>query len=356
MTFLYAILLLGILIVVHELGHFLFAKLLGIKVTKFSLGLGPKLIGKQYGETEYLVSAIPFGGYVKMYGEEMSEELREEEKERAFSTQPIYKRAIVVSAGAIFNIIFAALLFFMIYIIGVPRLTATVGDLSRGAPADRAGFKKGDTISSINGKPVKYWDEITGIIHDNPGKPIQITVRRATHAETITVTPEKKASKNIFGETISVGLIGITPTGDAETVRFSVFDAFSMGIKKTWEIIVLTLTAIVKLVERVVPADTIGGPIMIFQLASKQAQNGFISFVTLMAVISINLGVFNLFPIPVLDGGHILYLAIEKFRNKPLSEQIMVVSQKIGLAFLLLLMAFAIYNDVLRLFKPGGMP
>ncbi|MBF0458228.1 MAG: RIP metalloprotease RseP [Nitrospirae bacterium] len=360
MTIVYAVLLLGALIFVHELGHFICAKAVGIKVTKFSLGIGPKLIGRKYGETEYVLSAFLVGGYVKMHGEEMvgiDDPQEIEEKERAFFTQPVYKRAIVVCAGSLFNIFFAVLLFTVIFFSGVPRYLSVIGDVSKGSPASIAGLKTGDMITKIGGTQIQYWEEMTEIIHGSPGQPLDFTIKAANGTErTLTITPEGKAVKNIFGEEVRTGLIGISPSGDSNKVTYGIFESIVMGFKKTWEVIVLLLVSIVKLFQRVIPANTIGGPIMIFQMAAKQSSGGLLSFIMFMAVISINLGVFNLFPIPILDGGHMVYLAIEAVTKKPLSEQAVAISQKIGLALLLMLMAFAMYNDVIRIFTGDKLP
>jgi regulator of sigma E protease len=345
----YAAVLLGILIFVHELGHFIVAKSLGIKVLKFSLGFGPKVIGKTYGETEYLLSAFPLGGYVKMLGEEPGEEFDEAEKQRAYNYQPVWKRFSVVVSGPFFNLCFAVLVFFLVFLNGVPYMLPEVGEITPGSPAAQQGIMKGDRITSIDGKRIVRWDEMTEIIHGQPGKDLAFALDRNGTSVALTVRPEKKVIKNLFGEDKEVGLIGITPSGKTETSREGLVGAFSSAVGRTWDISVLTLVSIVKLIQRVIPADTIGGPILIFQMAGQQANQGAMSFFTFMAVISINLGVLNLLPIPVLDGGHILFMGIEAIRRKPLSEKVIMVSQKVGLALLLTLMAFAFYNDIARL-------
>ena len=349
MMLLYAAVLLGILIFVHELGHFIFAKSLGIKVLKFSLGFGPKVIGKQYGETEYLLSAFPLGGYVKMLGEEPGEELNEADKQRAYNFQPIWKRFSVVFSGPFFNLCFAVIVFFLVFMNGVPYMLAEVGDVTQGSPAAQQGITKGDRVMEVDGKPIARWDEMTEIIHNQPGKEMLIKIDRSGTTLSLSVRPEKKVIKNLFGEDKEVGLIGITPSGKTEIRREGLIAAFSTAVKRTWDISVLTLVSIVKLIQRIIPADTIGGPILIFQMAGQQASQGAMNFFTFMAIISINLGVLNLLPIPVLDGGHILFLGIEAIRRKPLSEKVVMIAQRIGLALLLSLMAFAFYNDIVRL-------
>jgi regulator of sigma E protease len=349
MMLLYAAVLLGILIFVHELGHFIFAKSLGIKVLKFSLGFGPKIIGKTYGETEYLLSAFPLGGYVKMLGEEPGEELSDADKERAYNYQPIWKRFTVVFSGPFFNLCFAVLVFFLVFMNGVPYMLPEVGEVTPDSPAARQGIMKGDRVSEVDGKPILRWDEMTKIIHTQPGREMRITIDRNGAIISLNITPEKKVIKNLFGEDEEVGLIGIAPSGKTETSDQGLAGAFVTAVQRTWDISRLTLLSIVKLIQRIIPADTIGGPILIFQMAGQQASQGAMSFFTFMAIISINLGVLNLLPIPVLDGGHILFLGIEAIRRKPLSEKVIMVSQKVGLVLLLSLMAFAFYNDIVRL-------
>ena len=348
-TIVSAAVLLGILIFVHELGHFIVAKSLGIKVLKFSLGFGPKVIGRTYGETEYLLSAFPLGGYVKMLGEEPDEKLEEAEQQRAYNYQPIWKRFSVVVSGPFFNLCFALLVFFLVFLNGVPYMLPEVGEITPGSPAAQQGITKGDRIISIDGRKISRWDEMTDIIHSQPGKDLAMTIDRGGVEIALTVRPEKKVIKNLFGEDEAVGLIGIMPSGRTEITREGVAGSFSSAVKRTWDISVLTLVSIVKLIQRVIPADTIGGPILIVQMAGQQANQGALNFFTFMAVISINLGVLNLLPIPVLDGGHILFLGIEAIRRRPLSEKVIMVSQRVGLALLLTLMAFAFYNDIARL-------
>ncbi len=353
MMFIYAIVLLGILIFVHELGHFIFAKSLGIKVLKFSLGFGPKLIGKKYGDTEYLLSAFPLGGYVKMLGQsdtpDEEEVISEEEKHMAYNFQPIWKRFAVVFSGPFFNLCFAVLIFFVVFMNGVPYMLAEVGAITPNSPAAQQGMLKGDRVIEVDGKQIIRWDEMTEIIHSQPGRELTVKIERNGTAQTLMVRPEKKVVKNLFGEDKEVGLIGIAPSGKTELKQAGIIGAFSLAVSRTWDISVLTLVSMVKLVQRIIPADTIGGPIMIFQMAGQQASHGAMSFFTFMAVISINLGVLNLLPIPVLDGGHILFMGIEAIRRKPLSEKVIIISQKVGLVLLLSLMAFAFYNDIVRL-------
>jgi regulator of sigma E protease len=356
MAFLSAIILLGVIIFVHELGHFIFAKLTGVKVLKFSLGFGPKLVGKKYGETEYLISAVPLGGYVKMLGEMPGDELKEEEKQFAFNNQAVWKRFIIVFCGPLFNLLFAAAIFFFTFVNGIPVLIPEIGSVMQGTPAEKAGLVKGDRIVGINGTAIRQWDEMTEVIHKNPGKPLGLTIRRDGTTFHVSITPEKTRVKDIFGEEEEVGLIGIKPSGSSVIRREDVGSAFTDSFTRTWEISKLTIVSIIKLIERVIPMQTMGGPILIVQMAGEQASRGFLNFFIFMAIININLGMINLLPIPILDGGHLLFMGIEAIRGKPLSERTVALGQRIGLAFIITLMAVVFYNDIMRLITGRMFP
>jgi regulator of sigma E protease len=239
---------------------------------------------------------------------------------------------------------------------GLPILVPEIGGVMPDTPAERAGLMKGDRIVEINGVPMDQWDQMTDIIHKSPEKTLSIKIRRDNAPLQVSIKPAKKTVKDIFGEGKPVGLIGIKPSGDTVIKKENIPNAFADSIVRTGEISVLTLVSIVKLIQRVIPMDTIGGPILIVQMAGEQASKGFLNFFIFMAIININLGVLNLLPIPILDGGHLLFLGIEAIRRKPLSERVIAVSQKIGLAILLTLMAFVIYNDFVRLITGKQLP
>ncbi len=447
MTILYAVVLLGILIFVHELGHFLFAKLLGVRVERFSLGFGPRVAGRTFGETEYRISAFPLGGYVKMLGEDPGEELEESERPRAYNYQPVCKRALIVFAGPFFNIVFACVLFVLLFMTGVPALYPDVGKIEDKSAAERAGLMTGDRVVRIDGKAVESWDDIQNAIDKHDGKALLFNVKRGDKSVEVSVTPEQKKEPNVFGQKKDIWDIGISPlvypvvgdvmpgtpaekaglrkgdrllqvegtqlrtwedmtdiihgnagkplrfriqrgsevlertiTPETETVRtpqggekrigligirplqndflksFGPYESVVLGVKRTWEISVFTVVSLEKLIERVIPAKTIGGPILIVEMAGQQASQGAPNFFIFMAVISINLGVLNILPIPVLDGGHLLFLTIEAIRKKPLGESAIAMAQKVGLALLISLMVFALYNDLMRLITGRMIP
>ena len=353
-TILSTIIVLGILVFVHELGHFLLAKRLGVGVLTFSLGFGPKLIGKKIGETQYQISAFPLGGFVKLIGENPEEEVKEEDRARSFSTQPVWKRFLIISAGPFFNFFLAVVLFSAINLLGIPYFPSKIGEVSPGLPAERAGLKKGDIILSIDGEGISKWDELYKTIRNSQGKELSLKVKRNGDVSEVKVTPQSFKDKNIFGEEIETFKIGIVSPKEVLIEKVNPFVAVGMGFTQTWQGIELTIVSVVKLIQRVIPAKTIGGPILIAQLAGEQARRGLLSLVLFTAILSINLGVINLFPIPILDGGHFLFLGLEAVLRKPISIKKMEIAQQIGLILIILLMLFAFYNDLIRIFSPGG--
>ncbi|MDK2791546.1 MAG: regulator of sigma protease [Deferribacteres bacterium] len=346
-----AIVVFGLLVFFHELGHFLFAKYFKVYVEKFSIGFGPDIVSKKYGETVYSISAIPLGGYVKMFGEDIKADIPQEMKAKAFSHKPLYQRALIVFAGPLFNFILAIVLFAVINMVGMPMLLPVIDKVQAGMPAFSAGINSGDKIIKINDKEIKYWDEMSSIIKENPGKPLIVTVLRGQEELTFTITPKLSKSRNLFGEEVSVGLIGVTPKDRFVTVRYNPIDAINKGLEKTYEVTKLTVVGIIKIFQKVVPADNIGGPIMIFQMAKQTAQIGINSLLAFMAVISINLAILNLLPVPVLDGGHLLFYLIEAVFRRPVSIKVREYANMVGIALLLALMMFAFYNDIIRIIK-----
>lgn len=346
-----AVIVFGLLIFFHELGHFLFAKFFKVYVEKFSIGFGPSIFSKKFGETEYLISAVPLGGYVKMYGEDPSVEIPEEMKKRAFSHKPLFQRSLIVFAGPLFNFLLAIVLFALINMFGAKALLPVVDEVQEGMPAYAVGLKSGDKILKIDGKEIKFWNEMSEIIRQNPGKELEFTILRGDKEIVLKITPTLSKTKNIFGEETTVGLIGITPKAEFVTVKYGFLEAINEGVVKTYEVTKLTIVGIIKIFQRIIPADNIGGPIMIFQMAKETAEIGVNSLLAFMAVISINLAILNLLPVPILDGGHLLFYFIEAITRRPVSLRVREYANMIGLALLLSLMAFAFYNDIVRIFQ-----
>jgi len=349
-TVISAVTVLGVLIFVHEFGHFIVAKWFGIKVLRFSLGFGPKLIGKTHGETEYCISLVPLGGYVKILGQDPEEEVPPEEEDRSFSRKSVWIRMAVVVAGPLFNLLLAVVIFSTVYMFGIPQLTTRVGSVSKDFPAYQAGIRAGDRVVAVNGKRVSNWEELSKAIRKSTGATIILTVQREGRTLTFSVAPKIRKIKNLFGEAKEVRMIGITASQEIVKQSVNPLKAIYMGFHRTGEIIYLTFVSIIKIIERVIPVKTIGGPIMIMQMAGQQAKEGAVNFVLFMALISINLGILNLLPIPVLDGGHLFFMFFEVIFGKPVSIRKMELAQNIGLALLILLMVFAFYNDLSRIF------
>jgi regulator of sigma E protease len=438
------IIVLGVLVFVHELGHFLVAKASGVGVLKFSLGFGPKIIGKKVGETEYLLSALPLGGYVKMLGEGPDEEITEEDQDKSFSNKPPLTKMAIVVAGPAFNILFTILVYTFVFMYGMEILSSVVGYVEKGSPAYHSGIRSGDKIIRIDDENITEWNNIDDYVSEKIDEKISLTILRNGQEMVVEATPKKQDSFNIFQEPIEVGFIGVWPfistvvgqvskdspaeagglkSGDKivsiegidvgqwsktveiirdsagkelsfiverekETVhleitprehkdtlssgeeitigrigissgephnrsvflkRYNPFSAFIKGLGQTWELTKLIGISIKKLVSGEVSSKNIAGPIGIAQMTGQVAKQGLTSLLAFMAFMSINLGILNLLPIPILDGGHLLFFTLEAVSGKPLNEKKMETAQKIGLTLLIALMVLAFYNDIIRL-------
>ncbi len=357
----YFVIALGILVFFHELGHFLLAKKLGVGVLTFSLGFGPKLIGWKKGETQYQIALVPLGGFVKLIGESLHEKVKEEDRARSFWAQPVWKHASIILAGPVFNFLLAILIFALINLaVGVlptppPPLPSKIGEVTQGSPAEKAGLRAGDRILSIDGEPVSKWDDLALRIRSSHGQELTIQAERGGQTFEVKVTPQPLKDQTPSGEQ-TVFVIGIkAPLGDMKFEKVGPVVAVGKAFTQTWELSRLTVVVIVKLIKGEISARTIGGPILMAQMAGEQGKKGPLDFFFLIALLSINLGVINLFPIPILDGGHFLFLALEAVLRRPISIRKMEIAQQIGLILIILLMLFAFYNDILRIFSPGGM-
>jgi len=343
------VIVLGVLIFFHEFGHFLIARLFGVGVEKFSLGFGPRLIGKKIGRTDYRISAIPLGGYVKMIGEEPDAEVDPADISVSFTHKHVVKRMCIVAAGPFFNILLAIIIFFGIFMVsGAMVLKPSVGTVRDGSPALTAGLKPGDLITVIDSVPVTSWDDMTEIIGASKGKTLEITVRRADSEKVFRIKPELVSAKNIFGEDIQRFIIGISASGEAYTKDLNPLQAFTHSLVQTYKIIELMVMIIGKLIAGDISTDTIGGPIMIAKMAGDQAKSGVTNLIFFMALISVNLAIINLLPIPILDGGHLLFFFIESIKRKPVSLKVREVAQQVGLFIIILLIIFVFYNDITK--------
>jgi regulator of sigma E protease len=351
--FIAVVLVLGGLIFFHELGHFLVARLLGMGVKAFALGFGPKLLSFRSGMTEYRLCALPLGGYVMLAGESPDgPEDPEFPKELLFSLRPVWQRMCVVAAGPVFNFILAWGIYWVLFASqGQMGLAPTIGQVLPESPAATAGIKAGDNILSVNGRSITFWEDLTDQVQAAEGQVLNLEIKRGKDHVNISVTPELRERKNVFGETVKAPMLGIVAAREVVTLELDAAQSLKLSGKETWRAIANMVTALVKMIERVVPADSIGGPILIVQLINREAQEGIIGVLALAAALSANLGFVNLLPIPVLDGGHLVLFSLEGAMRKPLSERARNVAMRLGIAMLAALMLFATYNDLRRLFK-----
>lgn len=344
-----AIVILGLLIVVHEYGHFISARLVGVRVEKFSIGFGPKLISKQAGDTEYIISAIPLGGFVKFYGDTNEGEKLENEED-AFLNQPVWKRLIIVSAGPVFNIVLAVALAAGAALYGLPEGSRIIDKVVDDTPAKSAGLLEGDRIDAIDGVVIDTWREVQDVIRQSPEKSLDFEIARGSELLTISIVPAEHTAKGIDGKDITIGRIGVIPRQIVKS--YPLGEAAYKGVEWTWGVVKLTVWAISKLITREIAADQIAGPVGIMQMAGQAAQTGLANLALFIAMISVNLGILNLLPIPVLDGGHLLFFSIEAVVGRPVKPKYQEMAQQVGIFMLLGLMALAFYNDFARIF--GG--
>lgn len=424
MTLIYFLIVIGILVFVHELGHFITAKRAGVRVEKFSLGMGPKLVGYKKGDTEYLISALPLGGYVKMAGENPDEEKTGAPDE--FQSKTVWQRAKIAAAGSLTNIALAFVLMPFVFLIGTyAEGPAKVGFVEKGSPAEKAGFQAGDVIEKINGRRISDWSKALTLIAVNPDTDVVVALDRGGEQKVLTLRPEaatelrigtaglipdmpaeigrlrpglpaEKAGLQVNDKILSVNgvtiyhwnqfsqavresggkplvflleragkritktvvptvdngryVIGVEPFVRLVFKKYGAGESLRLGFTKTLEAADLTLITLRKLITFKLSIKTLGGPVMIAQMSGQAAAAGISAFIALMATISLSLGMLNLLPIPVLDGGLLLFLAIEAARKKPLSQKTMEIAQSIGAAVLITLIIVVSYNDVMRLF------
>ncbi len=346
---------LGILIFVHELGHFLFAKLFKVRVLKFSLGFGPKIFSKTVGETEYQLSALPLGGYVKMFGENPDEQEESgSDRDASFAHKTVWQRFLIVLAGPVFNLLFSLVLFFFVFFfMGLPdsRDTTKIGEVTVDSPAAAAGVLAGDTILTINGHATDEWMDVLTLVKDSKGEALTFLMARDNREVSLVVTPAILPVKDIFGEQVDKRyMIGIMRASELFYTPTGLSGAFQAACSQTWMYITLTVLGFVKLIQQVVPVSELGGPILIAQIAGQQMQAGWVNFIFFTGLLSVNLGILNLLPIPVLDGGHLMFLTFEAVRRKPMSEKMQIFAQQVGIAFLGVAMIFVFYNDIARIF------
>jgi regulator of sigma E protease len=346
----YGFIALSLLILVHELGHFIVARIFNVKVLTFSIGFGKKILKKTKGETEYALSLVPLGGYVKLLGESPDEIVSEEEIHRSYAHKHPFVKILIAFTGPLFNILFASVLFYAVFVSGYSVLSTKVGSVEKGYPAYEAGIKEGDVIVRVEDKEIHEWGDLMEAMAEAPDKPLAFTIKRRDTLINTTITPKEIEGKNIFGETIKRKVIGIGASNEFIIRNENVFSAATKAFYQTYYLSKITVIGIVKLVIGSISPKNIGGPILILEMAGKQAKEGKKNLAYFIALISINLGIINLFPIPILDGGHILFHTIELITRRRLSQRAVDIAQKIGMGILVAVMILAFFNDIMRMF------
>jgi len=440
-----AALVFAVLVVVHEAGHFAMAKKVGVRVLRFSVGYPPKIFGYRRGETDYAIGATPFGGYVRMLGDEVGGEPKPEELtmylhevgldligaaaergvthsgssfddnmrliserlgdsnatvtdtvigrdlkpdeallvnevrrqpkvddaiktlaehppaalveaycKRAFPTQTLGKRTLIVLAGPIANIIFAPLLLTLVFMTGVPQMLPVVGKTTKDLPAAKAGLLTGDRILSVDGQPMETWADFSKTVKAGDGSAVKLEIERQLNGNpqrsTLVITPTRLDQKTIYGTNATTWVIGVQPRGDEETKHFGPFGAMKEAVATSYDMTIQMVVGIASIFSGSTPVrDALGGPIMIAQLAGQEAHRGFANLAMFTVMLSLELGIINLLPVPLLDGGHLLFFAFEGARGKPLELRYREAMLQVGLFLLVALMAFVIFNDISRI-------
>jgi len=353
------LLVLTILVFVHELGHYLIARRNGVRIEVFSIGFGPEVFGWfDRAGTRWKFSAIPLGGYVKMFGDSDPSstmgsarlgELTAAEQQVSFHHKRLTQRAAIVGGGPLANFIFAILVLALLFATyGQPFTPADVGQVQAGSAAEKGGIQVGDTIVKIDGSTIERFEDVQQIVRLNPGEPMTITVRRDGKLVTLHVTPARTEMTDRFGNRHEIGLLGIGRSG-VEYIKRNPASAVAQAFSETWNLSASTLQAMWQIVIGTRASDELGGPLRIAQMSGEVAEGGVVPLLWFMAVLSINLGLINLFPVPVLDGGHLLFYAAEAIRGRPLGQRAQEYGFRIGLALVLTLMVFATWNDLVHL-------
>lgn len=340
------VIVLSVLIIVHEFGHFLTARSLGVKVERFSVGFGPKLWSKVHRGTEFMVCAVPLGGYVKMAGDERSQ--AQGLPEEYYSKSPGH-RSLIVLMGPIVNYVLAYLCLCLVFMLGYPTLSNKVGEVLEGYPAAVAGLQAGDRIVEIDSQKMDNWEDVKNYIARSPGSPLNVTVEREGSRLIRTVTPQMDVLENIFGQQEKVPVVGIKPEEKIVTSQYGPGESIAKGGEKLWEITSLTYKALYRIITGAMSAkDAVTGPIGIFYIVREAATMGFSHLLYIVGIISASLAIFNLLPFPILDGGHVVLLAVEKIRGRSLPEKVEENIARIGVSLLVCLALFVFYWDLVR--------
>ncbi|MDD5079481.1 MAG: RIP metalloprotease RseP [Candidatus Omnitrophica bacterium] len=340
--------ILSVLVMVHEFGHFIAARKAGVRVETFSLGFGPKLASYKGKQTEYMVCAVPLGGYVKLAGDNLDEY---KGKADEYLSKPVSRRFWIIFAGPALNYLLGILFFWVIFAAGYPSLTAKVGGLLDGMGAQQAGIQIGDKIIAVEGTKVTLWEELQKSIQAQKSQEsIEVTVLRQDKEYKFQVKIQNNELSDILGQKRSVGLIGIKPKMDESIkVRYGLFRSLPKAVEKTGELTVLTYKAFwLMLTQKISMKDSVTGPLGMFFVTSEVAKLGVVAVMNFMALLSISLGIFNLLPLPALDGGHLVLLGLEKARGRYLSKRSENIFNQVGFSFIILLAALVFVNDLVK--------
>ena len=349
---------LTVLVFVHELGHYLVARWCGVRIEVFSFGMGPEVIGRndRHG-TRWRISLLPLGGYVKMFGDAGAastprddiEAMSPEERAVCFHHKSLAQRSAIVAAGPIANFLFAVVVLAVLFATyGQPFTPADIGAVQPGSAAEAAGLQPGDLIVEIAGSSIERFEEVKAVVSMAPGQPLAFVVERGGVRVSLTATPKASTVTDRFGNSYQIGLLGISRPG-LDYRRHSPLVAIWQAVRETYDLSATTLKGIGQMIAGVRGTEDLGGPLRIAQMSGEIAQTGFVSLIWFIALLSINLGLINLFPVPLLDGGHLLFYGIEAVSGRPLGDRAQEYGFRIGLALVLTLMIFATWNDLVHL-------
>jgi regulator of sigma E protease len=350
--------ILTVLVFVHELGHYSVARWAGVKVEVFSIGFGPEIFGWTAASgTRWKFSAIPLGGYVKMFGDadpastraEGLAEMSESDKSLAFHHKPLRDRALIIAAGPAANFVFAIVLLTAMFIsAGQPYAPAIIDKIVPDSAAEQAGLQINDRVIALDGVEITRFEDMRRLIMDNPGVRLPITVERAGTTVSLSVTPAISENVDRFGNKHRIGLLGVN-SQTVETLRLGPVAAVGEAVNETYSLVTRTLTSLGQIISGSRTAEELGGPLRIAQMSGAVAQTGWLQTIWFMAILSVNLGLINLFPIPVLDGGHLLFHAVEATLGRPVGEKVMEYANLTGLTLVLGLMVFVTWNDLTQM-------
>ena len=339
------IFVLGVLVVIHEFGHFIAAIAVGVRVEKFSIGFGPVIFGRKFGHTEFCVSLLPLGGFVKLAGESPEES---KGNRWEFNSKNLLEKFVIVFAGPFMNAFLAFVIFSLVYLVGQPTLSNKIGKVLDGAPAKMAGILENDRVLAVNGQRVAYWEDILEEMHKNPEQ-VTLTIDRGGSIQEIPVVPKKQESRTILGKKIQVAFVGVAPSDEMIYVKSGPVKAVMMGAERVWKMSSMIFYSLGLMITGALPfKDSMTGPIGIFFMTQEAAHMGVIYLFYFMGSLSVSLFVLNLLPIPVLDGGHVLFILVEKLKGSPLKNSLKEKMTQGGMSLLLLLMVFVIFQDIHR--------